>query len=444
MKTAKIALVCVANHFESGGERWETLMKGAKQQFENSGLEVISADRMVWDAADAMAVVDQFSADPPDMLVIIHVTWVCDTIQYLFVNNITCPVVLWAVPYTETFSIGCVQHFGSILKENGYNYSYVYGLPENSDVVEKVVRQAKVSAVAALLKDARIALIGPRQTWRVANSQDMVKEEWDFSKTFGATIIHIEMDELQETANTYADAEADKVLEKMKNEGRLGKVETDQGRMRSAAKVYLGVKALFERYGLTAAAAECYPMYGGLVNLPSSWLADEGLVLDTEGDIGHTLLMVALNNLGTPCPAVLAEIGSISAKNSWFDLAHEGSTAHSLAEDVSKVVIQDGGDGTMVGLPYKPLPEVTMTHMVGTGGNYKMMLLKGSTERISHEEWVEGGSKLMLRFKVDNAWVVFDNMLENGFDHHLIVKEGDVTEELGCLCDVFGVEKVRL
>ena len=103
----------------------------------------------------------------------------------------------------------------------------------------------------------------------------MVKEEWDFSKTFGATIIHVEMDELQEAANTYTEAEADKILEKMKNEGRIGKVETDQGRMRSAAK------------------------------------------------------------------------------DSWFDLAHEGSTAHSLAEDVSKVVIQDGGDGTMVGLPYK-------------------------------------------------------------------------------------------
>ena len=73
-----------------------------------------------------------------------------------------------------------------------------------------------------------------------------------------------------------------------------------------------------------------------------------------------------------------------------------------------------------------------------------MMIVKGSTERISHEEWVEGGSKLMVRFKVSDAWAVFDNMLKNGFDHHLIVKKGDVTEELGYLCDIFGVEKVRL
>jgi len=442
MDKPRVALVCVANHFESGGERWENLLKGAEKALGNNGLEVLTASKMVWDAADALDVVEQFDAAVPDLLVIIHVTWVCDTIQYIFVNNLNCPLVLWAVPYTETFSLGCVQHFGSILKQNDFNYKYFYGLPENDKLIKKTSHFAKTAAVAKKLKKARIALIGPRQTWRVANSQDMVKEEWSFSKTFGLTIIHIEMDELIDTAEKHSDEEAEKVLKDMQKTNRIGNIETKMDRMRNAAKVYLGVKDLFNRYGLTAAAAECYPMFSGLMNLPSSWLADEGLIVDTEGDISHTFLMAALYEMGKVGPVALGEIGSIDAKRSCFDLAHEGSTAHSLSEKTAEVSIQESGDGTIVGLPFKPLPQVTVTSIVGTGGRYKMLITKGSTEKISHEEWVEGGKKLMVRVKHNNASGLFDKMIEEGIDHHMLVKEGDVTEELNDFCDIFDVEKV--
>ena len=98
MSKPKVALVPVANHFESGGERWEDLFSTARKAFEQNGLEVLGAKKMVWDAADALEVVDQLQSADPDLLVIIHVTWVQDTIQYLFVNNLKCPVILWAVP----------------------------------------------------------------------------------------------------------------------------------------------------------------------------------------------------------------------------------------------------------------------------------------------------------------------------------------------------------
>ncbi len=444
MDKPRVALVCVANHFESGGERWENLLKGAKNALEDNGLEVLPASKMVWDAADALDVVEQFDAIAPDLLVIIHVTWVCDTIQYIFVNNLSCPLVLWAVPYTETFSLGCVQHFGSILKQNGLNYKYLYGLPENEKLIKKITRLSKTASVAKKLRKARIALIGPRQTWRVANSQDMVKEEWDFSKTFGLTIIHIEMDELIQNTEKHSVEEAEKILKDMEKTNRLGNIETEMERMRYAAKVYLGVKDLFNRYSLTAAAAECYPLFSGLMNLPSSWLADEGLIVDTEGDIGHTFLMAALYEMGKVGPVALGEIGSIDEKRSCFDLAHEGSTAHSIAEKISEVYIQESDDGTIVGLPFKPLPQVTMASIVGTGGRYKMLITTGSTEKISHKEWVEGGRKLMVRVKHNNASALFDKMIEEGIDHHLLVKEGDVTEELHDFCDIFHLEKVYI
>ncbi len=443
MPEPRVAVVAVANHFESGGERWEDLLGSTVKNLDQNGMEVKAARKMVWDAADAVEVVDQLLAFKPDLLVILHVTWVCDTIQYLFVNNIKCPVVLWAVPFMETFSLGCVQHFGSILWENHIHYKYVYGLPSDREIISKIKDLADTASIVGTLKKARIALIGPRQTWRVANSQDMTREEWDFSKAFGATIIHIEMDELIGAAEKCSSKEARNVLEDMRQKNRVGKVETSEERLLYAVKVYLGVKELFQRYGLAAAAAECYPLYGGLVNLPSSWLADEGLILDTEGDIGHTYLLAALYQMGKVGPAALGEIGHIDPKNNCMYIDHEGSSAHSLAESVSDVCIQDGGDGTMVGFPFKPLPIVTITDICGTGGNYRMLITKGSTREIDHKTWVEAGSKFLAMVKVDNVQTLFDAMLSEGVDHHLLIKEGNVTPQLDYLCELLKIKKIN-
>lgn len=442
MEKPRVALVTVANHFESGGERWEKILGNAKNELEKNGMNVICASKMVWDAADAITVIDQFIENDPDLLVIIHITWVCDTIQYLFVNNLECPRLLWAIPYMETFSLGCVQHFGSILLENGFHYKYVYGMPQDREVISIVKSFAETAAIASGLRKARIALIGPRQTWRVANSQDMTKEEWDFSKSFGTTIIHIEMDELINTVEKISSKEAEEVLENLKKKNRLGKVETDKKRMQYATKVYLGVKELFKRYGLTAAAAECYPMYNGLVNLPSSLLADEGIILDTEGDISHTFMLVALYLMGKMGPAALGEIGHIEFKDNTIFIDHEGSSAHSLAEDVSEVHIQNGGDGTMVGFPFKPLTEVTMTNICGTCGTYRALITKGSTLRIDHKTWVQAGNKLLIKVKVNNSGELFERLLNEGIDHHILVKEGDVTRQLEDLFDILKIKKI--
>lgn len=73
--------------------------------------------------------------------------------------------------------------------------------------------------------------------------------------------------------------------------------------MQYMAKIYMATKEVIKKYSLDAMAAECYPMFSGLMNLTSSWLADEGIVVDTEGDIGHTMVMHMLNLISKAGPA---------------------------------------------------------------------------------------------------------------------------------------------
>lgn len=443
MKKPKVALVAMASKFESGGERSEEILKEAIKYLEKKGIEVNAYEKTVWDPADAFTAVDYLSKNQPDLLVMLHITWVLDSLQYIFINNLKCPVVLWGIPYPETFSIGCVQHFGSILWEHGFNYKYVYGLPRDTDLINKITKYATTAQIYKKLSSLRIALIGPRQTWRVAGSQDMTSEEWEFSKKFGVTIIHVEMDEILERAKKQEKSVVEQTLLNFRKQHRMGKSIADEENLLYAAKVYLATKEIFHHYTLDAAAAECYPKFSGLINLPSSWLADEGIVLDTEGDIGHTVLMTIINKL-KPGPTVLAEIGSI--ENNIIYLAHEGSSAHSITKDVSQVQISASGElGTFVGTPLKAMPEATMVSLCGRENTYRMLVEKVSTESVTHQEWVDGGSKFFAKVNLgDNAIDKFSKMLSGGVDHHLLIKEGNLVEQLVDLCDLLKIKRIKI
>jgi len=444
MLKAKVGLVGLASHAEGGGERAEEILREAKEELENCGLEVETGKRIIWDPADAIQVAEQLSQERLELLVIVHITWVLDAIQYILMNTVKAPIVLWALPFTETFSIGCVQHFGSILWERGIFYRYVCGLPEDKEVISSITSFASTAKVVQNLREAKIGLIGPRQTWRAAGPQDMTHEEWDLSDSFGVTIVHIEMEELIKKVEEKTEKEANEVLQSMKQSNRLGKVEVDEERLIYASKVYLGIKDLVETYNLTAAAAECYPEYGGLVNLPSSWLADEGIILDTEGDLGHTTLMLILQWLGNGDPVALGEIGKLDSEENCFYLAHEGSSAHSLAESPSMVHILPGGDkGTVVGLAIKPMSEVTIASLCGKKNTYRMLIAQGRTKSITEKEWVDAGKKLLVKLSFNcDVKEAFERMLSQGIDHHLLLKQGNLTCQLMDLCDLLRIRKV--
>lgn len=444
MLKPKIGFVGVTCKYESGGERADELMSVAEKELIASGVEVYRAKKVVWDAVDALEVCHDFAKQQLDALVIMDITWVLDSTKYLFINELKLPTVFWAVPYTETFSIGCVHHFGSILTSHNIPYKYVYGASDDKAAIDKVCSIARVGQVIKKIRKMHVALLGPRQTWRVAGPQDMTNEEWEFSKHFGTTIVHIEMSEVIDKALSYSDAEAEKTLKDLS--ARTGKVLADKDTMLYMAKIYLSVKDLIASCDLSGIAAECYPQFSGLMNLTSSWLADEGFILDTEGDISHTVVMKMLNMCAGGGPTILGEVGSYDDVANYLAIAHEGSTAHSAAESIDKVQISPSGEnGTFVGVPIKPMPVVTVASIQGSAGNYQMLIAKGRTLPVTHEEWVEGGSKLLvhLQFEKKPSQMVRE-MMEAGLDHHLLIKEGDYTEMLCDLCDFMGVKKVLL
>lgn len=444
MKKIKIGLAAVASPVESGGERGDDLLARARKAMTAAGMEVVVYPELIWDAAAALEACDTFKKENVNSLVIMDITWVIDSMKYIFTTKLQVPTVFWAVPYTETFSIGCIQHYGSILKAMGYTYDYVYGLPEDQAVIEGIESYAKVGAAVDNAKDMVIGLMGPRQTWRVCGPQDMSKEEWDFTKKTGVTFVHIEMEEVTDRAAAISDEEAEKTLAELMK--RSGKSVADKKALVYMAKVYMATKEIIAKYHLTSVAAECYPNYGGLMNLVSSWMADESVLVDTEGDLGHAFVINTLNQLAGGGVVALGEAGSIDIERNIVPVAHEGSTAMSLADSLDRAQINPSGElGTFVGVPHKAMDTVTVSAIVGNGGNYKMFVAKGRTLPVTHEEWVEGGSKLLVNLQFDTpAQSVIDQLIKGGMDHHFVIKEGDYTKELSAFCDYMGFDQLLL
>lgn len=444
MLKARIGLVAVASNDESGGQRAEGLVLETAAKLSESGLDVICGKKIIWTPADSIEVCDDLYGQRIDALVILHSTWVLDSLSYLLVNKLRVPVVLWAVPYTETFSFACVQHMVAVLKSRGLPHEMLYGLPQDDELMARIGKIAMGARLCRVARNMNIALLGPRQTWRVAGPQDMSHEEWEFSEKFGTTIVHLEMDEVLNKVAAISDEEAQATLDQLAS--RTGKVMCDPKDMIFAAKVYTSIKEVMQENNLDAVAAECYPKFDGITNLTASWLADEGIVVETEGDISHVMLKEMLNCSPGEGVTLLGEIGSFDKDRNVFFISHGGSSGHFTADSVDRVRIFHSGDtGTYVGVPVKEMPVVTVANITGQKGQYRMLISKGRTLPVSDQEWEAAGGRLLVKLSFDKPVdEVLNQLLANGVDHHLIIREGDYTEELSLFCDFLGVEKVIL
>jgi len=442
MKKPVAALAIIANRFECGGERFDALLKSTKLLFKNSEVELLEAPSMVWDMADAVKACSYFKTKSPDLLILIHASWVQDSVQYLFTNSLRLPTVLLAVPFLETFSLACVQHYSAQLTRRGIPCLSICTDLNRKDHRGKVERFAHAARIARKLRNTNCGMIGNRQTWRIAAAQDMTGEEWDFSENFGPTIVHIDTDELLALAKKQSQTAISAVATKVKSMGLVNMLEN--GRLDFCSSVYLAVKELKDRYELSFAAAQCYPNNGGIANLASALLADENFVLDTEGDIGHATLLYMCSLIDEK-PSCLSEIGAVCGEGHFY-LEHEGSTALSLADAVKTATLRDCGDGSMLGFRLKPNMEATALSMGETDHGYMITALEGSTVEARKSDWDTLNGRFLGAFKPRDfaAEKAHDEMIQRGVDHHFVLKPGLHGETFKYLCQLLGFDYFSL
>ncbi len=440
MSQKKIGVVALVTSDYSGNERAIPFFREACQQMRSVGIEVLEASRIAADVSDAVHICQQMRGKICG-LVLIHVNWVMDSLQYIFTHELSVPTLLWALPYNETYSLACVHHYATVLKWQEISCSYVCGTYHQPDVMKKLIQFARVLAAIERMRHMRLGLVGPRQTWRVAAAQDMSKEELSFSRYFGLTILHVEMREVFACAQALS---VDEVIQTRQDLlSRSGQIQISDAAMEQMVRMYLATKQIISRYQLDAIAAQTVPFDSGTLNLTASWLADEGYVVDTEGDISHTMLQYMLRSFDRS-PSFLGEI--CSCQGDVCNLYHEGSSAHSLAKSFEDVFILPSGElGCYIGLSLKAMEKVTVADLVGNEQDYRMLITHAAVEGATPEEWRQAGSGCLAKLNFGkNASQIVDQLIRRGMDHHYVVQPGDYCEELRMLCDYLCIEVVDL
>jgi L-fucose isomerase-like protein len=444
MKNPIVGLVVVASHVESGGERGEWMIAEARRSLAGAGLEIVGPGEVVWDIPAAAQAARQVRNMHADLLLILHCSWVVDSLQLLLVRDAGIPVLLWAVPYPETYSLASVKHISSVLVRAGVFSRWGYGLPTEPQFATQTADLARTAKVVARFRSSRAALVTPRSTWRLAGPQDTTYDEWDLSTSLGVTTVHLEIDEFLSRVAAIGDSDARAVLaEKMAS---YGHVEVGDDRLLPSAKVYLAAKLLRDELDLAALAVACYPTHFGLCNLAASWLSDEGWHLDPEGDVGHAVIANALMAL-RPAPVALAEPVMLDRQDDLLYLRHEGSAPASLAVDLSQVYVVPCGDapGTIVEFPLRPQHQTTGVTFAGQHGSYRLWTSRLVVEPLPLERWTKLGRGFLAALSAEGGGSrLLDAAFETGADHHILLQEGDTVGQVADLAGIWGIATIAL
>ncbi len=148
------------------------------------------------------------------MLVIVHCSWVEDSLQFQLQRAVGSPVFLWSRPEPETYAFAAVKHFASVAQRTGISYRWDQGEVDTDRFVERVTAFAKAAAVARRFRNGRAGLFTPRTAWRIAGPMDMSLDEWDLGLELGVTLLHLEIDEVIAEANKETDQDAQAEVER--------------------------------------------------------------------------------------------------------------------------------------------------------------------------------------------------------------------------------------
>jgi len=437
----RVGLAIVGNETESGLERAGSLLAEAGNQLERRGVVVIKHEETVLGDAGAIEAGTRFRSEDVDLAVLIHATWARDSIPYLISRCSGAPLFLWGLPYPETYSLAAVQHFAGILRNRGIGSKLAYGTPSEDRICDAVDRYARVAKVAHRDRPRHIGLIGPRSTWRAFGPQDMTSGEWDLGELFGASVIHIEMAEFSETVERVSLDRRKEMVRVKASQGRIPAVKPGgENRLLAAAAEALAIEELRGRYGLDAATIQTYPYAWGTANLAASWLGDDGFVLETEGDLPRTTVMQILGDLSS-APSMLGELAHIGRESRTFYLGHAGSCALSLAARLDDVTVAGEGEtGCFVQFPIRKMDKATLVNVWKDSDSYRLFAGQVECRGMPLEEWRRMGGVSLA--KLEAAWAGKDLLslfADAGMEHHFVLAEGDLREDLCDLAEFLGL-----
>ena len=380
----------------------------------------------------------------PDLVIFLNLTFANGAYAAQAARRFACPLVVWSLrepvldggrlrlnSLTGSFSAG------NTFRKFGRRFSYVFGAPEEAQVICGLAVAIRAAELIRDLKSLRIASIGHTpQGFGFGRAMDN-----DLMRVFGVTLECFEARELMEKARSYSDWEAGAYLERA--EGLMvGLDKLPQRNVMDFARLYRAYDDFVAEHRLGALASRCWPDfftdYGTPVCAVLAALNSALVASACEADTLGALSMYMGMRL-TGQPAFFGDPVSLDEEENTLTFWHCGTGACSLArEDTgARVGVQcNRGIGPTMEFGCRPCPAVTVFR-VGQDeeGGFRFFLMRG--EALDRPKQFSGAS-VVVRTQCKVKQVV-SSAITAGWEPHFAVIYGDVSRELECAGRMLGI-----
>ncbi|MDD3153456.1 MAG: hypothetical protein PHS41_01205 [Victivallaceae bacterium] len=432
----------------------ETARKKAKLFLQNlPGVKVVGGDRMIDFEDKAIAELDFFEKERPDLIVAHFMTFSLGVIVPMFAQRLKVPVVLWSMKEPDPAggrlqnNSFCAANMNShFLYRMHVPYFHIHaevGSPQADAGLEKAIRVTRTNNV---LQRMRIGVIGGRVPGFFTSSCD----EMLLRTKIGPEVKFITEHEVIEAARSLSAAELSEAKKTILSDASVHPTDGPCGeQLDKSAALYAAVLKMRDKFLVDTFAMRCWPefissdLYGIAVCSTIGHLTNHGCLTACEGDAYGAVMMRIEQELTGKlpffCDMIVMEGESGVA---W----HCGAAPCKLCKDGFQpqlrrsATIEGGGvKGVTDEFPLKP-GRITLARLGETRDGEKFRMLIATGEGLDTDLFVRGNP---LRIKFDAGCdKLREVVIEQGWEHHYALCYGDLVPALLDLCRILEIEAV--
>lgn len=421
------------------------------QQLKQTGVELIVPDQLITDMEAAQAAVRQISSESIDLLVIFQATFADSTMVTALAKATQAPLFLWAIPEAlnggrlRLNSLCGINLAGHALTLQQRRYSYSYAPPDDAATLQRIQELAAAGYVQRRLKSARLGVIGEHPPGMDSCHLDQPLLE----SRLGLKIQQVDLNEVFERAKQTPQADLAHVHVLLAS--RLNNLsQLDQNPLMGTLSVYNALKKIADELQLDALAVRCWPEFftqmgcaacGAMSMLSDGFDQQIPIPCSCEADVNGTITQLILQWLAN-APAFGTDIVAMDFEKDVVALWHCGLAPLSMADpDVQPrgTIHSNRRVPLVMEFPLKPGP-VTIARLSQATGELRLVLGRG--EMIAAPPPFSGTSGTLRMAKP--AQDFFDDLLQEGLEHHISLTYGDYLAPLTALAGLLDLPVFRL
>jgi L-fucose isomerase len=406
----------------------------------DAGMKVICTNAVIEldDIAPALTTLRQTEFD---LIVAILVSWVEAP---LFVATLrpffSSPLLLWShTIFTENgvgLTLGALPAAGVLretLEEMQANFAFVYGMPDETKLVQDILALARPAAAIRALSSARIGLVGYASMGMYTGTIDHTQ----LRRQVGVEIDQIDQYELVERFHKIGDDQV-QALRPQTDAWDLSSliVNNDLSKM---FRMYAAIKFLAEERRWNALTIKCqYELsrtFGLAPCMPLSILGDE-LVSSCEGDVPLVVSQLILHYL-TGEPTSYGDLHNVTPTHTLWGACGFAPLSYAAGKPtVNKHTALY--EGTLNSSPYKT-GRVTLARLGAHKQQFKMHIATGTAELPPPFHEVGCPPYPFVNVAMDGDTAAFMQQLSS---QHYALVYGDVRAELETVCQLLQIKAI--